>query len=192
MVFNYLKIALRNLGKHKLFSLINIISLAIGLSASFVIGLMVYYDLTFDKSHKDGDLIYRVTTKFQTPDGVFRNPGVSIPLKTSLKEGMIGVDVATSIYTAEFLKINISDTKKEFKKPDKAVFTDPEFFKVFDYHWIAGNKNDVLKNPGEVVLTKSRAEKYFPNTPINDVLGKTLVYNDSVPVNVVGIVVDFM
>jgi len=190
MIFNYLKIAWRNLRKHKLFSLINIISLAIGLSASFVIGLMVYYDLTFDKFHKDGELIYRITTKFETPDGVYRNPGVSIPLKLALKEGMAGVNVTTSIFTAEFLKVRNSVNQKEFKKPDKVTFTDPEFFKIFDYHWIAGNKNESLKNPDEVVLTKSRAEKYFPDSPMNEILGKTLVYNDSVPVKVVGVVAD--
>ena len=51
--------------KNKVFSLINIIGLTIGLSASFVIGLMVYYDYTFDDFHKDGDRIYRVVTDFK-------------------------------------------------------------------------------------------------------------------------------
>lgn len=82
MILNYLKIGWRNLWNNKIFSLINIISLAIGLSASFVIGLMVYYDFTFDQFHKDGDRIYRVTTDFNSPEGAFYNSGVTVPLKT--------------------------------------------------------------------------------------------------------------
>ena len=188
MIFNYFKIAWRNLKKHKLFSLINIISLAIGFSASFVLGMMVYYDLTFDKFHKDGNLIYRVTSKFTTPDGEFYNSGVSIPLKVTAKEGITGVDFATSIYTSEFLTIRNPETQKEFRHPKNTTFTDPEYFNIFDYNWIAGNKSLALKNPDEVVLTQTRAETYFPKIPMQDIIGKTIVYNDSVPVNVVGVV----
>jgi hypothetical protein len=57
--------------KHKVFSLINIIGLTIGLSASFVIGLMIYYDATFDTFHKDKDRIYRVVTDLTSPEANF-------------------------------------------------------------------------------------------------------------------------
>ena len=191
MIWNNFKIAWRNLNKHKLFSSINIISLAIGFSASFVIGMMVYYDLTFDKFHKDGNLIYRVTSKFTNPDGEFYNSGVSVPLKITVKEGLTGVDLATSIYTSEFLTVKNPENQKEFRHPEFTTFTDPEYFKIFNYEWIAGNKDLAIDNPNEVVLTKIRAEKYFPNIPLNDIIGKTLVYNDSVSVNVVGIVANF-
>lgn len=191
MIINNFKIGSRNLRKNKLFSLINIVSLAIGFSASFVIGLMVYYDLTFDTFHKDGDYIYRVTTKYKTPEGEFQNSGVSVPLKLEFKQGVTGVDVATSLFTSELIKVLNVEDNKEFRNPDHTTFTDPEYFKIFDYEWISGNMDNALKNPGEVVLTKSRAEKYFPNIPMNDIIGKTLVYNDSVPVSVVGIVTNF-
>jgi len=191
MIFNYFKIAWRNLKKHKLFSLINIISLAIGFSASFVIGMMVFYDLTFDKFHKEGNLIYRVTSKFTNPDGEFYNSGVSVPLKVTVKEGIIGIDLATSIYTSEFLTVRNPETQTEIRHPEYTTFTDPEYFKIFDYNWIAGNKSLALKNPNEVVLTKPRAETYFPKIPLHEIIGKTLVYNDSVSVNVVGVVANF-
>ena len=80
MLRNYLKIAFRNVWKNKVFSLINILGLSIGLSAAFVIGAMVFYDLSFDKFHQDGDRIYRVTTSFKSPDGDFYNAGVTVPL----------------------------------------------------------------------------------------------------------------
>lgn len=128
MIINNFKIGSRNLRKNKLFSLINIISLAIGFSASFVIGLMVYYDMTFDKFHKDGDLIYRVTSKFTSPEEEFYNSGVCVPLKSTLKEGITGVDMATSIFTSEFIKVMNGENKKEFRNPEHTTFTDPEFF----------------------------------------------------------------
>ena len=59
MIKNYLKIAFRGFWKHKLFTLINIIGLSIGISAALVIYLIVHFDFTFDKFHKDGDRTYR-------------------------------------------------------------------------------------------------------------------------------------
>ncbi len=64
MIKNYLKIALRGFWKHKVFTLINITGLSIGISASIVIFLISYYDFSFDKFHKDSDRIYRVVSDF--------------------------------------------------------------------------------------------------------------------------------
>ena len=86
MIKNYFKIAWRNLMKHKVFSLINIIGLTIGLSASFVIGLMVYYDATFDDFHKDGDRIYRVVTDLISPEDTFSISGVTLALEDEIKD----------------------------------------------------------------------------------------------------------
>ena len=67
--------------KQKVFSLINIIGLTIGLSASFVIGLMIYYDFTFDDFHEDGDRTYRIVTEFTDPDGKYYKSGITLSLK---------------------------------------------------------------------------------------------------------------
>ena len=76
MLKNYIKIAWRNITKNKIFSLINIVGLTIGLSASFVIGLIIYYDATYDTFHPDDDRIYRVVSDFYSPSGIksFRVP----------------------------------------------------------------------------------------------------------------------
>lgn len=101
MIRNLIKIAWRNIWKNKLFSTINVISLAIGLSASFVIGLMVYYDFTFDKFHKDADLIYRITTVYSSPEGEDYNYGVSVPLIGEVKQNITGIQQSTAFFTAE-------------------------------------------------------------------------------------------
>ena len=191
MLKNYFKIAFRSVSRNKFFSLIKITSLAIGLSASFVIGLMVYYDLTFDKFHEDGERIYRITTEFTSPDGEFYNPGVTVPLGNTLKEGEPGLDVVAPLFVTYPLNIRNAKTDQLFKKPEFIVYADSDYFRVFEYQWLAGSKEGVLENPNELVLTEGRARKYFPDTAMDQIIGKTLIYNDSVPLKVTGIVADF-
>lgn len=191
MFVNYFKIAWRNLWRNRLFSVINIISLAIGLSASFVIGLMVYYDFTFDKFHKDADRIYRVTTTYSAPEGTNYNYGVSVPLIGVVKQGMTGVESSTAFFTAEPSRVMHPSFLKPINNPERVIYADPEFFKFLKYEWIAGNPAAALNNPNEVVLTQHRAEKYFPNKQYNDILGETLIYEDSIATTVTGIVANF-
>ncbi|PKG43406.1 ABC transporter permease [Psychroflexus sp. MES1-P1E] len=191
MILNYFKIAWRNLWKHKLISTINIISLAIGFSASFVIGLMAYYDLTFDKFHPDSELIYRVTTTSISNDSESSNPGIPMPYIIETRNNMSGVEIASGIHTADFLKVENALTKTVFKSPEYVVFTDPEYFRIFSYDWLAGSPEEALTAPNEIVLTKNRAKKYFPTLSPTEIMGKTLIYNDSIQTTIKGVVANF-
>lgn len=191
MLKNYFKIAWRNLWKNKLFSLINVISLAIGLSASFVIGLMVYYDFTFDKFHKDADLIYRVTTEYTSSEGSSYNSGISVPLIAEVKENVTGIQRATSFFTTEPSKVMNASFSKAVITPQRVIYADKDFFKFLKYEWLAGSASTAIDAPNKVVLTESRAKQYFPNKNYNDILGQTLVYDDSISTTVTGIVANF-
>ncbi len=191
MFKNLLKIAFRNIWKNKMFSLINIVGLSIGLSAAFVIGVMIYYDLTFDKFHKDGGRIYRVTTEFTSADGSFYNHAASIPIGDALKERAAGIETIGTFFTSEMDKVENKETAKVFKIIEDMVFADASYFDLFKYKWLAGDRRELLSNPNEVILTKKRAAKYFPKTDPEQVIGKILVYNDSVPVKVTGVVANF-
>ena len=90
MVKNYLKIAFRGFWKHKLFTLINIIGLSIGISAALVIYLIVHFDFTFDKFHKDSDRIYRVVTHYSFSGEQVYNRGVCGPLPATVKSQVTG------------------------------------------------------------------------------------------------------
>lgn len=190
MFRNYLKIAWRSIWKNKLFSLINITSLAIGLSASFVIGLLVYYDLTFDKFHKDGDQIYRITSVFTSPEGTGYNRGVPVPLGNAIKDNSPGINTVSYFFTTEMVRVKNGKTDKTFKNPEEIIFADAHYFQLFDYTWLAGDA-DQLSEPNELVLTEDRAKKYFPDKSPQDIIGNTLIYNDSITVNVSGIVANF-
>ena len=191
MIQNYLKIAFRSITKHKFFSAIKIISLAIGLSASFVIGLMVYYDLTFDKFHPNVDNIHRITTEFTTPEGKFYNSGVPVVLGMDLKEGLPGIETVAPVFLTYPLHVKNTETEKLFKKPDYVVYADQGYFNLFEYEWLAGSTEKILENPNELVLSENRARKYFPDTALNDIIGGTLVYQDTIPLKVTGIVANF-
>jgi len=190
MFKNYIKIAFRNILKHKVFSFINIIGLTIGFSASFVIGLMVYYDYTFDDFHKDGDKIYRVVTDFKTQDGTFSNSGVTLALKGAIEEDS-NFDVVSEFYVERPMLVENRVENLKFKLPKFIIYADQNFFNIFDYTFIAGDSNNTLNNPNEVILTEERALQYFPNTNVSDIIGKTLIYNDSVNAKVTGIVENF-
>lgn len=190
MLKNYIKIAFRNIMKHKVFSFINVIGLTIGFSASFVIGLMVYYDYTFDNFHKDGDRIYRVVTDFKSPEGKFHNSGVTLALKGAIQENS-NFEVVSEFYVNRPMKVENRADNLKFKLPKFVIYADEDFFKVFDYKFIVGDDNEALKNPNEVILTEERAKQYFPNIAVSEVIGKTLIYNDSVNVKVTGVVENF-
>ncbi|MBE7178418.1 MAG: ABC transporter permease [Mucilaginibacter polytrichastri] len=186
MFRNYLKTAWRNLYASRVFSLINIISLAIGISASMIIGLMVYYELSYDRFHPDRDRIYRVTTDFTSPGGDFSNSGVTIPLGNVMKKEMPGVEIASPLFMGS--ATTVKSGTSVFKKPEYIAYTDNDYFRIFRYNWLAGTAATALTDPYNVVLTRTRAEKYFPGMSPAEMIGKTLVYDDSVSVHVSGIV----
>lgn len=187
MIKNYFKIAFRNILKHKVFSFINVIGLTIGLSAAFMISLMVYYDYTFDNFHKDGDKIYRIVTDFSSPEGKFHNSGVTLALEDEIKKNT-NFEIVNGFYTERPSKVENRNLDITVKWPKNVIFTNKAYFDMFQYNFLAGNKNTALNNPNNVVLTEERAAQYFPNINPLDIVGKTLVYNDSLNVKVTGIV----
>tara|TARA_R110002051_G_scaffold143507_5_gene216484 strand:+ start:42081 stop:44531 length:2451 start_codon:yes stop_codon:yes gene_type:complete len=192
MLYNYLKIAFRNLLKNKMFSLINILGLSIGLSAAFVIGAMVFYDLSFDKFHPDRDRIYRVTTSFKSPEGNFYNAGVTVPLAQALKDlNMQELETVAPFFTTYPIHVENKETGERFKNPEFVVYTESSYFKTFKYDWLAGDLNSALDEPNNVVLSENRARKYFPNQKLDQIIGKSVAYNDTILTTISGVVAGF-
>jgi putative ABC transport system permease protein len=164
MVKNYLKIAFRGFWKHKLFTLINIIGLSIGITASVAIYLIVHYDLTFDKFHRDSDRIYRVVTNFSTQGQQSYTSGVCAPIAGAIKTQTTGIEFSSPVYT---LTPDVFVTRPEnknvptrFKNQDRVVLADQQYFKIFDYVWLAGSSRTALAAPNQVILTSERAKLY--------------------------------
>ncbi|MBQ4804641.1 ABC transporter permease [Aquimarina sp. MMG015] len=190
MIRNYFKIAWRNIRKQKVFSLINVIGLTIGLSVSFIIGLMVYYDYSFDKFHTDGDQIYRIVTDFHSPEGTFYNSGVTVALEDAIKDNS-NFEIVSGFYVERPASVQNKEQNIKLKWPKHVIFTDADYFDLFQYNFIAGNQSTALSNPNNVVLTAERASNYFPDLSPNEVIGKTLIYNDSLNITVTAVVESF-
>ncbi len=198
MLQNYLKIALRNLLRNKVYSFINILGLAIGVSACLVIFLLVSFELSFDNFHPDRERIYRITSGFKNPDGTTnRNAGISGPIPAAIRQQLTGIE-SVSAFHNWYPKVTIPKDRKDTKNPPKiwkndqdlsvVIICEPQYFQIFQYEWLQGNPESALKTPNEVVLTEQKAEKYFGKIPLEQVMGKQLYYNESLVVTVTGIV----
>ncbi len=189
MIKNYFKIAFRGFWKHKLFTFINIIGLSIGISASLVIYLIVHYDFSFDKYHKDSDRIYRVVSNYSFQGNRSYNYGVCGPLAGAIKTDAAGVELTAPLYT---LNPDVSVTgknnqPKKFKAVDRVTLADQSYFKIFQYKWLAGSSTTALDAPYHVVLTSDQAKLYFPSLSYDQMIGKVVTY-DTLKTTVTGIV----
>jgi putative ABC transport system permease protein len=187
MLKNYFIIAVRNFWKNKVFSFINVLGLSIGISAALVIYLIVAYDLGFDKFHKDSDRIYRVLTDLKFPGMDFKTSGVPAPMPEVVRKEVTGLELATAFHLFNSdVKVTL-EKGNVYRNEPNIVFADEYYFDLISYKWLAGSAAS-LKEPNKVVLTKSRAEKYFGTT--KDVVGRIVNFNDSIKTTVSGIVDD--
>lgn len=180
-----LKIALRNLWRNKTSSAINIIGLAVGLSACLLLLLYVNYEMNFDRHFKDSDKIYQVMTNFQDANGKITSTGgvpgngIAMAIKSKIPE----VDLITRIGGGD--QSLIANKEKIFKKVE--LFADPEILKVFNYEFITGDPATALNTPNAVVLTAETAKLLFGST---NVLNRTVRYNHKRDLKVTGVIKD--
>jgi len=194
MFKNYFKIAFRNFRKNKVFSLINISGLAIAISASLVIYLIVQFEFSFEKSRKDADRIYRIVTDITFPgESVFKNSGVPMPMPKAVRTDLSGIELATHFVTAYEPKITVPAVNQPsavFKKQPDVVYADEFYFSMFEYDWLAGSKSTALKDPNQIVITEEKARAFFGNLPAADIIGKQIIVNDTMITTISGIVKD--
>src|SRR5438477_12924829 len=130
MFKNYVIVAFRNFWRKKVFSLINIAGLAIGISAALVIYLIVHYEFSFEKFEKDRDRIYRVVTNMHFPEQDFKNFGVPGPLPGAVRSEISGIEKSTVFWEANSMKVNIPsklENKNNFRKQDNIIYADDQY-----------------------------------------------------------------
>ena len=168
MLGNILKIAFRNLIKDKFYALINILGLAIGISASMLILLYIIDELSYDRFHNDSERIYRVISKARmSEDEVMRVAVSSAPLAGGLIKHIPEIETVTRINPG----VVIFNYKEEVFKELNLFYADSTFFDVFSFSLLKGNASKVLRDPFSVVMTEESAIRYF---------GKEALQNDSV------------
>ena len=167
MFRNYLKLAVRNLKRHKTFAVINIAGLAIGMSACLLIACFVMDELSFDRYHEGAERLYRVVMNRESEegDGIFR--GVPAPLASVLKTDFPQVDGVTRFWQNQELVISAGDIVKSSGMAEHA-FVDTEIFEVFTIPFVYGRPETALNQPFTVVISEEVARLFFGTTDALD------------------------
>jgi putative ABC transport system permease protein len=186
MLGNYLKVALRNLLRHKVYSAINIFGLAVGLACCLVIALPVYYHLSFDSFHRNFDRICRITGianfKDQEPIG---HAGSFGPMGRDFMNDYPEVKGYARLYmdyaTAH---LRYADTRVEVWN---TCYSEPSFFDLFSFELVAGDPKTALSAPNSLVLTQETARSLFGD---KEPLGKLVELNGETDFMVTGVLKD--
>lgn len=185
MIKNYFKVAFRNLWRYKGFSLINIMGLAIGMTACFLICLYVNFELSYDSFNSKADRIYRIVADIKTPTEVINGDRPAWAVPPNIKDEFTEVKSVVRIVTGDDLLVKRGDTK--FLEA-KVMWADSSLFQIFDFDLQRGDPQTVLRDPFSVVLSETAARKYFGKS---DPVGQTLLIGDEgQPMKVTGTMKD--
>ncbi len=155
---NYFKTAFRNLQKNKLYTGINIFGLAIGLTACLLIGIYIMHELSYDSFNKNADRIVRVTMEYSQAGTV------NTTATTGTKVGPQFTRTFPSIenYVRTFIRSNVVKSGDKMFDEPRILYADSAFFKMFTFPFLAGDATIALDAPDKIVITKTTAEKYYP------------------------------
>jgi putative ABC transport system permease protein len=184
MIKNYFKIAMRKLWKHKVFSSINIMGLAVGMTACFLIYLYVHFETSYDAFNTKADQIYRVVTNIKTPSDLLQWSSTSGPMAINMRKDFPEVESAVRISGQSFL---VRKGNEKFQE-NNTIMADSTLFSIFDFPLVYGDKNTALKEPMSIVLSQTAAKKYFGNT--NPVGQSVLLTGGALNATITGIMKD--
>ncbi len=187
MIRSYFKIAIRSLIRNKAFTFINVFGLVLGISFSTMLYTYVSHELSYDSFHQKSDRTFRIlTVDKSTPDNV-RTFGMTVPpFGPELVNSFPEVEDITRLYrfTGQVV-VEIGEAK--FSERNWFMAGDANFFSVFDYDFIAGDKSTALSQSFSVVLSESMEKKYFAD---ESAIGKTVNLQGIGVVKVTGIIKD--
>ncbi len=182
MFKNYLKIALRNIRKHKGYSFINIAGLAIGVASCLLLFLWVQDELSYDRYHDNADRIYRVVSQYEAEGKVRRSAKTSAPVGPALVNDFPEIEKAVRFSRNGFV---VSYQNKRFV--EQVYFTDPEIFDAFTFPLVKGNPKNALKEPHSIVISEEMSRKYFGD---EDPSGKIITLGERRDYKITGIFKD--
>ncbi len=166
MIKNYIKIALRNIARHKAYAAINITGLAVGIAACLILFTVVKYELSYDTFQNNYSNTYRIVTQDDFAEGIEYTPGIPFPavdaMRTTFPQYTTGVLFASYGSQVTVLGDDLKGTtgEKKFIEETGFFFCDLQFFTIFKYTWLSGSPA-VLSQPNVTVLTQKMADKYF-------------------------------
>jgi putative ABC transport system permease protein len=185
MISNYLKLALRNIKRHKIYSIISIMGLAIGMACCILVFLHVHHELSYDRYHQDGDRIFRIAQKIRKEAAELDTARVAAPLIPVVREGFPEVESAVRFQLATWDSLVEREETKYYE--DWVMIAENDIFNVFTIPFIRGNPEKALDRPRTVVITERVAQRYFGH---ENPIGHTLKLWGN-RVEVTGVIADY-
>jgi putative ABC transport system permease protein len=158
---NYLKVSFRNLSKRKLYTGINLLGLTIALVSFLVIFLYIHHEWSYDRMYSGADRIYKFNQEFVSGGErqlVSTSPSKLVPV---LIDEFPEVETGTVVFDLSMFYSVLVDAGEGNQEESRFAFVDENFYKVFDFKIIAGQKGSLLNEPNQVVLTEETARRYF-------------------------------
>ena len=186
MIRSYLKIAVRNLIKHRARSLINIGGLALGMACCILIGLYVFQETEYDQFHTKADRIFRVNFSLELNGNTYNEASIPFPAANAFQSDFPEVEKAVRIYKND-QSVLLSYGDNKFIET-RFLFADPSIFDVFDIELLKGNSATALLEPSSIIMTEETARKYFGD---EEPLGKTVRFQNQAELKVTGIAARF-
>lgn len=184
MFNNYLKIALRNALRYKGYTALNLLGLVVGIASSILILLWVNDEVSVNKFHEKGDTIYQAFRNMRQSNGmVSTTPSLPKPLGDLVREEYSEVDQVAWVSFAEALRLDIEEQTTE----ETGVFVSREFFDMFSFEYLLGDKKTALKELNAVLISRAMAEKYYGLNWREEALGKIITVDEKADVIVTGV-----
>lgn len=168
MLRNFIIITFRSLSTHRIYSFINVFGLAVGMACALLVAIFVLNETSYDKFYKDADQIYRVTVSGKLKGKKLNIAVTAPPMAKTLVDEYPDIKLSTRV--ARFGAWLVSYKDKHINE-DNFLFADPNFFNMFSFKLLEGNRDSVLSKPRSIVLTQTAARKYFGD---EDPVGKHL------------------
>jgi ABC-type antimicrobial peptide transport system permease subunit len=179
MFTNYLKTALRSIGKNKSYAFITVFGLAVGMMCALFILVFAEHELSYDRFHEEIDNVYQVLVH----KDIKNNSVTPTLLAPHLKDNYPEVVEATRFHW--FWGETILQYDQHIFYEHRIQLVDPGFFEIFSFPFIKGDPETALMDPNSIVMTQELAEKYFGS---EDPLGKTIMMNHQHPLTVTGVI----
>lgn len=193
MLKNYLKTALRNLARNKVYTLLNVIGLAFGIDA-IVIFKVISYENSFDVHLSKYDNIYRIVSEEINPASVDKGMGTPHPVGTAIRQDFPEVKSVVRVHQQPDTQLDVKrgTSLEKFLVESEIAFVDSEYFEFFDIDFIAGNRKTALTEPNTAVISVSYALKLFGTnrSEANQIIGKTFRLGAVKDFEVVGVIED--
>jgi len=185
MFNNFIRILLRGFVKRRVYTVINLLGLAIGLTSFILIMLYVRDELSFDRHYRNSDRIARVCMIYDFGGVGENSASMPFPVAYTLKSEYPDlVENVVRIFNFQSDRSLVEYEGKKFSE-SRFYFADSSFFEIFSQEFIKGDPATALLEPHSVVITEKMAEKYFPG---EDPYGKILKYEVNLPLKVTGVV----